>query len=153
MSDGHPDLKTEERKELQPQAPTGTDLGVIVAPLVRYTTEIAGGYEPSAPVRIPNREELTVRLVNISQLQHLDELRSDVTLLQTILGAGIGGVIGFLTNIFTSNQGMDKQSGVFLVLLAGVAAVFGLLARRAGKRSADLRRTLLDETPKRTSEN
>jgi hypothetical protein len=126
---------------------------VIPDSLARLTNEITGGYEHSAPVRMPPRDELTVTLVPVSLLQRLDELRSDLTLFQSMLWAAIGGIIGFLTNIFTSDQGLNKNSGIFLALLCGVTVLFIFLTIRASRRAEAIRQKIYNETPKQKPEN
>lgn len=129
-----------------PQLQPGTQLGIIVEPFTKLTSQLAQTSLPTAPVKIPGPEELTVRLVNVSQLQRLDELRGDVALLQTILFTIVGTVLGFVTNVFTSNQAMDRSAWIFLVLLLGASVLFGVLTARASQRTMKLQRRLFDDT-------
>lgn len=131
--------------EKLPDSTNNYQLGVIISPLTQIATQVAGGYETTAPVKIPDQEELTVRLVNISQIQRLDELRSDATLMQTILWSGIGAILGFFTNVVTSNQPLEKYAILFLILLIGITIVFAFLTKRASRREQDLRRRLFDD--------
>ena len=141
----------EERgRTLRPEVFTDDDLPIVPDSLVELSTRLAGGYQTSAPVKMPAPDELTVRLVNISLLQRLDELRGDAALLQSFLCCAVGGLLGFLTNVFTSNQSLDKNAWIFLTLLLGFAAVFGFLTMRASRRAETLRQKVFDEAIKRT---
>jgi hypothetical protein len=130
------------------QIPAKSDFDSIADPLIGYAQEIAGNREPYAPVKFPTPNDMTVRLVDITQLQRLDELREDASLMQTIFWTIIGALVGVLTNIFTSNQNVDTKSWILILLLAGVAAIFGFLTLRATKRSEKLRRRILYDSPK-----
>jgi hypothetical protein len=144
-----PSIDVDNRSNVREQ--TRTQLGIVIEPFTKFASQLAQDSLPTAPVKIPEPEELTVRLVNASQLQRLDELRSDGALLQTILFTMIGAVLGFVTNVFTSNQAMDKSSWIFLAFLLGGSVLFGVLAMRAGRRETELRRRLFDDPPQRAS--
>jgi hypothetical protein len=122
-----------------------TQIGIVSEPFVELTSRLARDSLPTASVKLPDPEDLTVRLVNISQIQRLDELQGDTALLQTILFTSVGTVLGFLTNIFTSNQGMDKSSWIFLAFLLATCALFGALTARASRRTTELRRRLFND--------
>ncbi|PHN00914.1 hypothetical protein [Flavilitoribacter nigricans] len=124
------------------------EVGLLNLSLDELSSEIIGEYRHSAPVKMPNREELTVRLVNISLLQRLDELRGDVTLMQTILWTIIGTILGFATSLFGSEQSIDqidKRSWWLFLLLIIFAGVFGYLTQRANKRAVKLRNKLFQD--------
>lgn len=117
-----------------------------VEPLLRLTADIIGAPATSAPIRMPNRDELTVRLVNVDKLQRLDELRDDVTVMQTVCGTATGGLLGFLANVFTTTSHMDAKMWIFLGLLGAVVGVSMFLTRRVSKRASDLRARIFDDT-------
>lgn len=152
LAQGKKQLETTASTELMDLTSEAYASDVLPDSLVRLTTELSGGYEPYAPVRMPNREELTVRLVNISMLQRLDELRSDISLYQNFLWAAIGGIIGFATNVLTSNQPVDAKAALFLALLCVFAAVFTILVVRGSKRAEAVRQRIYDDKPKPNSE-
>lgn len=121
--------------------------GLIAAPLTKLTGDIARGYPPTAPVRLPNREELTVRLVDSAQLHRLDELRGDVALHQSILFIGIGALLGFVTSLFFTNTRVGAGGWVFLGVLLGMSLLSGVFARRAARRAAMAKRRLFSDVP------
>lgn len=123
-----------------------TQLGVIVEPLIRYANQIAGGQESSAPIQMPSREDLTVRLVSISQLQRLDELRNDSSLFQSILFTIVGVLLGLPITIYTSNVSMSKPLWAILWVLAGVTLIFACLTIRASRSAAELRRKIFGKS-------
>lgn len=140
-----PDLMEKVVVSPPASAKNETQVGVLDLSLEQLSSEIIGEYQHSAPVKMPNREELTVRLVNISLLQRLDELRGDVTLLQTILWTIIGILLGFVTSLWGSDQAIsqiDKHSWGMLTLLCAFTGVFGYLTKRASNRAENLRAKL-----------
>jgi hypothetical protein len=143
-----PEKQVSESNLSQTKISANTDLDAIADPLIRYTQELAGNREPYAPVKLPSPNDMTVRLVDITQLQRLDELREDAALMQTIFWTTIGALVGVLTNIFTSNQNIDTKSWILILLLAGGASIFGFLNLRASKRSEKLRRRILYDPPR-----
>jgi hypothetical protein len=117
----------------------------IVDPLTRDVIELAGGVEPHAQVKLPRPEDLAVRLVQVSALQRLDELRSDVSIHLSMLTTAGGLIVGFLTNVLTSNQPFNPQYWPFLGLLGLTAITFGGLTWRASRRAERIRRRLFDD--------
>lgn len=112
--------------------------------LVRIATDVSGGYEPSAPVKIPDREALAVQLVDIALVLRFDESRNDVTLMQTILWTIIGGFFGFLGSWVTSSKKMGKVAWIFLFFLIGGICIFIFLTYRASKRAKMHHKDIID---------
>ncbi|MEJ0011274.1 MAG: hypothetical protein WDM94_01345 [Bauldia sp.] len=148
MTTTHKDRSPEtEILGLQTDTPETESVGVLSGPVNRLAAELAGLEAPTAPIQLPSKEELTVRLVNISLLQRLDELRGDVTLLQTIFWTIAGGLLGLITTLFGSVQStilFDKAAGALLVLLTIFLGLFGFLWRRASKRADEMTKKIFE---------
>lgn len=142
------EVATKQKKDLQFDTPNE----IVTKSLMQLTTEITGGNKPTASVKLPNPDELTVQLINVAQFNHLDELRNDLNTHQSILFIIIGAIIGFITNIITSNQPIDKSAWLYLILLCGFAAVFGGLTWKFSKRTRELRERILNDKSNGKSE-
>src|SRR5690242_1878004 len=96
------------------------DIASVAAPLIRYTAELAEAYKPTAPVKLPDTESLTVQLVNVTLLQRLDDARADVSLMQNILWCTVGGLFGQITTLVTSDHNPGSPAIALLVGLIGL---------------------------------
>lgn len=104
-----------------------------------------------AQVHLPAKEDLAVELVPLAALQRLDEAQSDTTLMQTLSTLFLGAVLGFLTNVLTTDDFRWTPIAVaFVVLLAVIASCFGGLWARAGYRHQRIRRRILESRTKST---
>lgn len=119
----------------------------IARPIAEIARELTQStHTPTAQVILPSADRLQVHLVNISDLQHLDEARNDVNLLQTIFFTALGVVVGFLTNTITSPVTLQTSSWMFLSTVLVFTVTFGLLWARAARRAAELRNQLYGKT-------
>jgi hypothetical protein len=124
-------------------AVTWPDVGedaVLSAPIARLSAELAGEGAFSAPVKLPDSDQLTVRLVNISLLQKLDELRDDIALFQGGFFLAAGAILGLTPSMLAPSveQGIWVAAASFCLFLG----VFGFLWRRARKRADVIRAKL-----------
>lgn len=118
----------------------------IVDPLVRFAEEQLDAHRPTAPVRMPDPQDLEVRLVNINELHRLDELRSDASLLGGLFWIFVGGAVGFLGNLASSGQGLGRSGIIYIAFNSIMLAIFGALFSRANRRASSQRKRLLGET-------
>ncbi len=114
----------------------------IARHILKEGDELASAVDPSAPIEMPARSDLVVKLVSLDKLRLLDDARSDV---QTFFGLMLlfaGGVVGFLVNMMTSNQSFDRFAWSFLGALFLVVLVFARLLRRSTRRADDVRKEI-----------
>ncbi|MCE6999582.1 hypothetical protein LZG04_32925 [Saccharothrix sp. S26] len=111
------------------------------SPLDAYVADIINktvGGEPAghstAPIVMPAREELVVRLVTQHSLDRLRDAEADRTLFDSVLWSLVGAVLGFFTNVITGDDPVSTAGYVLLAMLvvafAGVVLVRIRLARR-----------------------
>lgn len=112
------------------------DLDDVVGPLLKYSLGLASAEPPSAPIKMPEKDALTVRLVPIHQLQRFDELRDDASLWQSIAWTAGGGLLGFVTNFLTA-QAAPTDIATYMVV-----GLLCLVAVGAGRKHASVSRRL-----------
>jgi hypothetical protein len=96
--------------------------------------------DTAAPVVLPDKEELTVRLVTQHSLNRLQDAESDRALFDSATWCIIGAGLGFATNVITGAQPVTAAGWVFVAMLA--VALIGLIAirTRVGRRLRDARK-------------
>lgn len=99
----------------------------------------------TAPVVLPKKEDLTVRLVTQHSLDRLKDAESDRALFDATLWCLIGGVIGFFTNVITGNQGINKSGWIFLVMLTVSVIGLSLMRLRVNRRLKKARKRVSSE--------
>ena len=98
---------------------------------------------PTARILLPPDSDLAVRLVHVKTLDRLFELQSDSNLYRGGLVLAIGALIGFFTNVVTTNDFVwTTAPWVFLAVSSALALLFGTLAVRYNRRVAKLRREI-----------
>lgn len=106
--------------------------------ILGLTSELASSQPLTAPVELPNRGELTVKLVNRTVLQRLDELRGDISIYQGFFFTALGALISFGIATFPeSDKGLvlDRTNLIASALALGFLVTFGWLWARAAKRA------------------
>jgi hypothetical protein len=102
------------------------------APL--YKTE---EFHISAPVRIPERAQLTVDLIPASTIYRLEEYRADQMRAEAIMWTFIGAVIGLITSwALQESISFSRPSLIILAFLVGLAIISGVVSTNF-KRRAD----------------
>ncbi len=98
--------------------------------------------DASAPIVLPDKEELTVRLVSQQSLERLRDAESDQSLFDNLLWCLVGGTIGFFTNLATGGKDISIQPAgyVFLAFMAAAVAATLMMRRRLVKRRNEARR-------------
>ncbi|MBB4677041.1 MULTISPECIES: hypothetical protein [Crossiella] len=94
----------------------------------------------SAPIVLPNREELTVRLVTQHSLDRLRDAESDRALFDSMMWCLLGGIVGFFTNVITGGQPVSLSGVIFVVMLGLVTAGVVVMRIRLGKRLKNARK-------------
>jgi len=95
---------------------------------------------PVAPVRMPPPDELEVRLVSEQTLERLFEAEKDASLHSNLLLLAIGTLLGFFTNVVTSEQfEWSRPVVTYVGLLGAVVVAFALLTLRATRRVRQFR--------------
>ncbi|HET9897360.1 MAG TPA: hypothetical protein VFQ44_20715 [Streptosporangiaceae bacterium] len=108
-----------------------------ISDLDKYLSEIIKstfGGEPatadaSAPIVLPDRQDLTVRLVSQHSLERLRDVEADKSLFDNLLWCLLGGLIGFFTNVATSQKVAIGAAGIVFISLLAAAAI-GTFAMR-----------------------
>lgn len=137
----------EEASQLIPLGADGdaNDMDDVVGPLLKYSLRLASTNPLSAPIKMPDEDALTVRLVPIHQLQRFDELRDDAALWQAIAWTAGGGVLGFITNFLVAQRAPTDFASYAMIGLLGLIAV-GAIHRHAmvARRIERIRTKLFD---------
>lgn len=100
----------------------------------------------TAPVQIPARELLSVKLVPLETVERLEEYRSDENVALTFLGTALGGVLGFLVNVVTNGTELSRGSWAFLGLLLLVVVFLLYNVVRSRRRASRLKRRMAQYT-------
>jgi transcriptional regulator with XRE-family HTH domain len=93
----------------------------------------------TAPVTLPSREDMEVRLVSSTALDHLEEYRAEENKWFSLLGVFIGSILGIFVNVFTGGQ-MKAEAWILIVvfvLFVVLTGWTGLTYRRRGDRLRD----------------
>jgi hypothetical protein len=125
-----------------PKIPEATDLDGYLSELVRksFGGDIATG-DASAPIILPDKEDLTVRLVSQHSLERLRDAESDKSIFDNLLWCLLGGVLGFFTNVVTADKISIKAAGfVFIAFMTAAAITSITLRRRLSRRLQEARR-------------
>jgi hypothetical protein len=95
---------------------------------------------PSAPVRLPSEREMEVQLVSLQTLDRLFEVQGDADIHKTVVLLAIGGVLGFVTNVATTERfEWTTAASVYLAVTTAITISFAILAFRSHRRLASLR--------------
>lgn len=93
--------------------------------------------ELSAPVRMPDRENLTIFLVPQDDIYRLEEYRADEKKWESVFWVFTGAALGLVINWATGDITSLTASSVILLVILVAVAVFTLFASRDYKRRAD----------------
>jgi hypothetical protein len=98
--------------------------------------------DASAPILLPDKEDLTVRLVSQQSLERLRDAESDRSVFDNLLWCLLGGMIGFFTNVATGGKSISVQPAgyVFLVFMAASVLATLIMRRRLVRRLNEARR-------------
>ncbi len=127
--------------------PTRSEASVSLGDSVRQlSSELTGEAEPSAPISLPSRSDLTVRLVDVALLRRLDELRDDLALVQGAFWTIAGALLGVVASGLTSSNAMTDQLvwtvvGILLMFLI----LIGFFWFRTNKRASTARARIFGE--------
>lgn len=130
-------------KETSGQNPA--DLDAYLSELVRKTFggDVATG-DASAPIILPDREDLAVRLVSQHSLERLHDAESDKSLFDNLLWCLLSGLIGFFTNVATAGDISIAPAGyVFLSFMTVLTITATIMRRRLSRRLTEARRGLM----------
>lgn len=86
--------------------------------------------DASAPILLPDKEDLTVRLVSQQSLERLRDAESDRSVFDNLLWCLLGGMIGFFTNVATGSKDISIQPAGYVFLAFMTAAVVATLMMR-----------------------
>jgi hypothetical protein len=118
-----------------------SDLDNYLSEVIRNTFggELATA-DASAPIVLPDRQDLTVRLVSQHSLDRLRDAEGDRSIFDNLLWCLLGGLIGFLTNVATSQTLTIGPGGyVFISLLTAAAVGTYTMRLRLSRRLNDAR--------------
>ncbi len=96
----------------------------------------------NAPVLIPGRDELAIRLVPLHSLERFQEAESDQNVASNALWCLIGSILGFITNVVTGGQKLTSAAILFLSMIALATILVSIWRRHLSKRSKPLRERL-----------
>lgn len=135
-----PDQNSRE-KPAQEQA--ASELDQYLSDLIRksFGGDLATS-DASAPILLPDKEDLTVRLVSQQSLERLRDAESDQSVFDNLLWCLLGGIIGFFTNLVTGGQDISVQPAGYVFLAFMTAAVLAalMMRRRLTRRLNEARR-------------
>ena len=119
-----------------PTPPPGLD--DYLSDLIRKTFggDLATG-DASAPIVLPDKEELTVRLVSQQSLERLRDAESDRSVFDNFLWCLVGGILGFFTNLVTGTTISIHAAGYVFIGFIGSATIVALMMRRRLVRRLD----------------
>jgi hypothetical protein len=118
------------------------ELDGYLSELVRksFGGDIATG-DASAPIILPDKEDLTIRLVSQHSLERLRDAEADKSIFDNLLWCLLGGAIGFFTNVATADTISIKAAGfVFMAFMAAATITILILRRRLSRRLQEARR-------------
>lgn len=87
-----------------------------------------------APVILPEKGDLAVRLVTQHSLDRLRDAESDQRLFDSTFWCLVGGVLGFFTNVVTGGQAISSEGYIFLGGLVVGTLFLVMLRVRVGRR-------------------
>jgi hypothetical protein len=98
--------------------------------------------DASAPILLPDKEDLTVRLVSQQSLERLRDAESDRSVFDNLLWCLLGGMIGFFTNVATGSKDISIQPAgyVFLAFMAAAVVATLMMRKRLVRRLNEARR-------------
>lgn len=99
----------------------------------------------TAPVILPNKEDLTVRLVTQHSLDRMKDAESDRALLDSTIWCLIGGIVGFATNVVTGGQGVSAAGWQFVTMLVVAAICVALMRMRVNRRLKKARKRVSND--------
>jgi hypothetical protein len=126
----------------QRQTPEPVELDGYLSELVRksFGGDVATG-DASAPIILPEKEDLTVRLVSQHSLERLRDAEADKSIFDNLLWCLLGGALGFFTNVATADKISITASGfVFMAFMAAATITVLALRRRLSRRLEEARR-------------
>jgi hypothetical protein len=126
MNDELPQLNTS-----RDNSGTPANLDDYLSDLIRKT--FGGDFattDASAPIVLPDKEELTVRLVSQQSLERLRDAESDRWVYDNLLWCLMGAILGFFINLATDESFSIHASGYVLIGSIGSAIIVTLLMRR-----------------------
>lgn len=118
-----------------------SDLDKYLSELIKNTFggELATS-DASAPIVLPDPKDLTVRLVSQHSLDRLRDAETDRSLFDNLLWCLLGGLIGFFTNVATSQRVTIGAAGyVFISVLAAAAIGTYTMRLRLSRRLTEAR--------------
>ena len=98
----------------------------------------------TAPVALPSRQKLEVKLIPITSFERIEEYRAEENKWFTWFGVFFGAMLGVFINLITGGQATISTwivSGTFIVM----ASITGLSAKNYSQRALKLRNELRDE--------
>ena len=90
-------------------------------------------HELTAPVQLPSKEAMTVRLGPINLIERLDEYHSDETLAHTLVGLFFGAILGIISDLFSKSPFEISPFSIILIvilLILSVSAIVWLMRIR-----------------------
>lgn len=89
----------------------------------------------TAPISLPRREDITVKLGPVNLVDRLDEYQSDENLLTFFLGIFIGAIVGIVSNWATEREFVVTPfSLILLAIFAALAIGSGVWLKRIRER-------------------
>ncbi len=102
-------------------------------------SDITRNHQHQAPVKIPDLEELTVKLVRLSLIEKLVESKEDYDTYLSALFTILGTFLGALLTIFTNDiDNISTKYVIFFVCLISIVSIF-LIVRIVTLRNRYLR--------------
>jgi hypothetical protein len=126
--------------ESGPSRPPDKDLDTYLSEVLQNTLggEIAST-DAAAAVVLPDKEDLTIRLVSQHSLERLRDAEADKAVYDNLLWCLLGGLVGFATNIVTGSQRIDAVGYTFLAFIVLITGAVLAMRRRLVRRLTEAR--------------
>lgn len=121
----------------RPRPPTGDPAEAVRGGRHNIIPEQTPRPAPSAP-NGPATEQ-----VPLPTVRRLDEVRSDVSLLQTLMGISFGGTVGYSASVLIPDLSAQPTELTLIAVLSLVSVLFASLWLRVATRLRTLRKRLL----------
>jgi len=97
----------------------------------------------TAPISLPRREDITVKLGPVNLIERLDEYQSDENLLTFFLGIFIGAILGIISNWATASEFVVTPFSLILLgIFISLSIASGVWLKRIRNRRKKVNREI-----------
>ena len=96
----------------------------------------------SAPIILPSRDELAVRVIPVASFNQLIDANKDKELASNVFWACIGGLIGIISNMVAANKQPNSGEWILLGVLLILCALSFVFSKRFSKRAKNVLKSI-----------